>query len=188
MILNTKTLAYALASLLLAANTPLDAIAEDDFGRSGPYARIGFSGAFDGSAADSAGSERGLGVGASAGYRLNKWFAAEAQYNWFSPAAQEGGSTVERWDTTVNFRASLSGRFQPYVLVGLGYGRFKRTFESAPIAPVDAGGFGSRWGGGLDVYLTNHIVLYAEGSYMWLTGDVSEQGYGTLGAGAMWRF
>ena len=183
--LNLKTRVMTIGSMLLIASVPLAASAENDFGRSGPYLKGGVAAAFDGSSFLGE-VDTGVGFAFVGGYRMSKWLALEGQYSWLGNTDVSflgSTSTAKRWDATANLRASLSGRFQPYAVIGVGYS----SFESSTFGTT-RGGFASRWGGGLDAYITNHLALYIDATYMWLTGDVENLNYVTLGAGAMLRF
>jgi len=174
-----------LATVLVLA-LPLAATAENDFGRGGVYVRGGVAAAFDLTSLLGEFVDTGVGLGLAGGYRVNEWLAVEGQYHWLGHTSIETTSVeITRWDTTANVRASLSGRFQPYALIGVGYGNYEQSLGSAS---ASAGGFVAQFGGGLDVYITRHVAVYAEGSYMMATGDIDLFDYAVLGAGAMWRF
>jgi hypothetical protein len=124
----------------------------------------------------------GVGVGVAGGYRLHPNIAVEGLFQWLGTSDIGGIPVVKRWDATANVRVSTSGRVQPYAVVGGGYG----SLQLGPTPSV--GGFVARFGGGLDVYVTNNIALYTEVAYMLATGDIDGASYATLGLGAMLRF
>ena len=50
-------------------------------------------------------------------------------------------------------------------------------------------GFSSRWGGGLDVYLTEKIALTFDVTYVWAAGTpIKDLSYTSVGFGALYRF
>lgn len=135
-----------------------------------------------------------------AGIRANSWIAGEVQFEWIGDMdprygedaglALRGGRSFGGavWATTVNARGYpltdriLEGRFQPYLLIGLGVSSF-RTENGREI------GFASRWGIGLDAYVTENIALTVGGSYVWSAGTpVKDLSYVSFTWGAMYRF
>ena len=48
--------------------------------------------------------------------------------------------------------------------------------------------WGFRGGGGVDFYVSPHIALDIEISYMWGVGDVWQEDYTSFGAGVTYRF
>ena len=76
----------------------------------------------------------------------------------------------------------MEGRLQPYLLVGIGASSF-RTPRGREI------GFATRWGIGLDTYVTDEIALTVGASYLWSIGTpVRDLNYVSLNWGAMYRF
>jgi len=178
--------------MMMITLLPITASAESEFGRSGAYLRGGVAGAWDLTNLLGEFTDTGVGLGVAGGYRMNSWLAVEGQYHWLGNTdigfSGNDIATVNRWDTTANVRASTSGRFQPYALVGIGYGNYEISDAADPNNSVSAGGFIARFGGGFDIYITKHIAIYGEGAYVMATGDIDPFDYATLGAGAMWRF
>lgn len=169
-----------LCALLIASSS---ARAENDFGRTGLYLRGGVAAAFDASNVlllDE--TDAGWGLGLAAGYRFHKNFALEGLYQWLGESKIFGIPAVKRWDATANLRISTSGRFQPYAVVGIGYGHYEL------INQYDLGGFVARFGVGLEIYIVKFLAIYGEGAYMLTTGDIDELPYATFGAGAVFRF
>ena len=52
----------------------------------------------------------------------------------------------------------------------------------------DDGGFAGRFGAGLEIYLTESIVLTGDASYSLPVGGASDFSYWTFGGGFQWRF
>ena len=70
---------------------------------------------------------------------------------------------------------SWGNRVQPYLKAGAGW----QWAQSLGIQGSDwhHGGFGGRFGGGIDFYLTQHIVLTGGAMYQLLTGPVNHYDY-----------
>ena len=162
------------------------------------------------------------GVSARVGYRAASWFAAELQYEWIAPYDVDvsgdlgpGGSTIsgrlydiEGHTLTVNTKWIIPfWRMQPYLLVGAGYSLYDvgRGPLAAPIETADddiqiEGGkqnaFAGRAGLGLDLYLTDKIVLMTEATAMVTTknfetpnqGAIDDLYYLAFSAGLQYRF
>ena len=162
------------------------------------------------------------GVSARVGYRAASWFAAELQYEWIAPYDVDvsgdlgpGGSTIsgrlydiEGHTVTVNTKWIIPfWRMQPYLLLGAGYSLYDvgRGPLAAPIETADVdiqieGGkqnaFAGRAGLGLDLYLTDKIVLMTEATAMVTTknfetpnqGAIDDLYYLAFSAGLQYRF
>ena len=132
-------------------------------------------------------ADNSLGFDIRAGIRSNPWFAVEVHFD-FMPDMNATGRGGSAWATTVNARVYpltdmiAGGQVQPYALVGLGASSF-RTSRGREI------GFATRWGGGVDYYLTDEVVLTVGASYVWSLGTpVKDMNYVSLSWGAMYRF
>ena len=109
---------------------------------------------------------------------------------------------------TTNVKGHLmTGRYQPFVLAGLGFMRMEtkaRDVTPNAIADTDQCSdpgpchapqvsdrrveIAMRFGGGLDFYLTENVVISAEGSYLMPTGKLDGLDYYTFGLGLQYRF
>ena len=198
----------AMHTLLLGAALAVagDAAAEqgpDTFDRSGWY--LGVSGVyaienFDRAFGDSAG------LGFRLGYRAWPRLAAELRYEWLEgfdsngPIPEfmdppldlnHGGVELDTHQATLGAKLfALTGRVQPYGLLGVGMlivntelkaPKFEKPFR------IDVG-FAARFGAGVDLYATEHVVIGIEGSYLVPTGSVSGEQYGTVELGLLYRF
>ena len=162
------------------------------------------------------------GVSARVGYRAASWFAAELQYEWIAPYDVDvsgdlgpGGSTIsgrlydiEGHTLTINTKWIIPfWRMQPYLLLGAGYSLYDvgRGPMAAPIETANddiqiEGGkqnaFAGRAGLGLDLYLTEKIVLMTEATAMVTTrnfetpsqGAIDDLYYLAFSAGLQYRF
>jgi opacity protein-like surface antigen len=196
-------------ALLLALALPR-AAAAGDFDRFGFY--VGGGGSFatalwDEELEDELGVsvdvEDAWGANARAGLRILGALAVEAQYEWLDTYRVEVAGIdafdVESHVLTANLKLFLPfWRVQPYLLAGVGF---------ADVQLDDALGLGisdsetslaGRAALGLDVYLTKHIALYAEGGALVIDREIDTNvpGVGTVeplfytGAqlGVMFRF
>jgi opacity protein-like surface antigen len=163
-----------------------------------------------------------FGVTGRGGYRCHPYISAELQFEALSDF--EGGiaeTTVNPWpsaanDVPRNFDIALeslvfttnvkghllTGRYQPFVLAGLGFMRMEtKAYDITSKAMLDAAGqtraaqareirveVAMRFGGGLDFYLTENVVVSAEGSYLMPTGKLDDLDYYTFGLGLQYRF
>jgi opacity protein-like surface antigen len=165
-----------------------------DYARRGWYVGGGATYAFeqfpDGHGLDVGNSP---GVKALGGYRVHPNFGAELDVDYLHDfdfdVAGYDVAHVRGVATTVNGKGYLTtGRVQPYAVAGVG---------GLYVAGVDAsldnvlglsGGFLTRFGGGLDLYATEHVVLNAEATYDLPTGRVSDLRFVPLTLGAQYRF
>jgi len=158
-------------------------------------------------------SEEPVGVGVRAGYRFHPRFAGEAQFQWYShekttfsgyvlPDPDDDfrdmpALRIESLNFTGNAKGYLlTGRFQPFLLAGCGLIQYDITDE---IDEIDGNGMGigmggdgvdfvGRFGGGVDVYFNEHIVLTIDSSYLLPTGGASGLDQVQIAAGLNYRF
>ncbi len=174
----------ALALLAGLAAGPVSAGEEEpDYGRAGPYLAIGgawatplFEDEIEDFASDLAGTPVDVDVddtwtaSALLGYRLFPLLAAEAQYEYVdefrisaSAAGISGGVDLSGHVLTGNLKLLLPlWRFQPYVLGGVGVVWYDASggIVGLPQAQFeDEQAFAGRVGAGLDLYLTESLVL-----------------------------
>lgn len=183
-----RMVGLGLAGLVLAG-TPI-AQAEDsaDYARSGSYLALGFSYGFemfgDARWGDSKLAGRGApGVDGRIGYRMFPMFALEGQVQSFIGAELNNSAFGFEMDSTA-FTANgkflpLSGRIQPYALAGIGWVRTRAREARLVNSPRGNQGnigetksYALRFAGGIDTYLTEHIVAYAELSYLLAPEDL----------------
>lgn len=165
-----------------------------------------------------------FGVTGRGGYRCHPNVSAELQFEWldnFDGTIAENGmpmnDTARRFELeleslvfTTNVKGHLmTGRYQPFVLLGLGFMRMEsKTRDVSPAAlprppgcPADLSiscfsaqareritKVAARFGGGLDFYLTENVVVSAEGSYLMPTGKLSGLDYYSFSLGLQYRF
>jgi opacity protein-like surface antigen len=142
------------------------------------------------------------------GYRLGSWFAAEIQYEWIDPFDVDlsavglpiGSASLEAQTVTLNGRLIAPiWRTQPYLLVGVGgafYNFTDNTLGNVLGGSGNKTGFAGRGGGGLDVYLTDSLILNAEAAVLLTTedfntpaaGDLDDLYYLSVGLGLRYQF
>ncbi|MBW1685897.1 MAG: hypothetical protein JRS35_12650, partial [Deltaproteobacteria bacterium] len=100
---------------------------------------------------------------------------------------------VEPLVLTANMKEYLfKDRFQPYAVLGIGV--MAAHIEIKDTADFDVSGcdlprgFAARFGGGVDLYVTEHFVLNTEIRYVLPTGDVEGLDMISLGWGLQYRF
>jgi opacity protein-like surface antigen len=146
--------------------------ADDEFARRGPYFALGASRAMntfentfedavpfpDVSVSDT------WGLNARGGYRFAPWFSTELEYEFLDQfGVRTGGESVAELSThtiTVNAKFSLpAGRFQPYLLVGMGLIVPDIQSKSFIDFDTDAAAPAGKLGLGVDFYATPNVVL-----------------------------
>lgn len=213
-----RALRIALFALALTSLLGGSTAQAEDFGRSGFYVGANAAYAFDlfqTEIYNAAGFGTGplpldysdsWGFNVRAGYRLLSFLAIEAQYEWMDgidislPNVAFLG-TYEPDVLTANLKLILpTWRLQPYLLAGAGLASW--SFVAAPNIPVgnvSGNGFAFRGGAGIDIYLTEHLALNAEGTAVLNTADFnlpntaaatlqSNLYYFSLGGGLTYRF
>jgi opacity protein-like surface antigen len=163
---------------------PATARGEETYDRTGPYVGVGFAYGIEnfglGKLEDFAGTELSVdnspGFDIRGGYRFHPNLAVEGDVQYFTgfDINEKGGGKLGTADTlavTVDAKGyPLTGRFQPYGLLGLGF--MRSTFD--PKGGGDSNNdsvFAARLGVGADFYATENIVVFVEGSYMLPTAD-----------------
>jgi opacity protein-like surface antigen len=137
-----------------------------------------------------------------AGRRCNKRYSAELEAEWTSTFEGQISNPQQGVVTDVSFDPLfisanskgylLTGRFQPFVLVGVGSLSVESTATTV-VAPVESSkaeftALALRLGGGLDVYATKHIVVDMEASYVLPVSGRTEFEYISIGLGLQYRF
>jgi opacity protein-like surface antigen len=154
-----------------------------------------------------------FGVLGRGGYRCHPYVSAEIQFETladFDGSVSENGTPpvadsargfnleLESLVFTANAKGHLlTGRYQPFVLLGLGFMRMESKSRDitggtlpgrAPQESDRTVKFAVRYGAGLDFYLTEHVVVTAEGSYLMPTGKLDGLDYYQFGVGLQYRF
>ncbi len=142
------------------------------------------------------------GFDAYAGYRMGKNFAGEIEFEYFDGFDADlpgGGSGDYRlFSMSLGMKVfplarafapgSIYQRVQPYVTAAPSWQWVQSRSFSGGNAEGDDGGFAGRFGAGLEIYLTESIVLTGDASYSLPVGGASDFSYWTFGGGFQWRF
>ncbi len=183
-----------------AANAPTQ---DDDFDRNGFYVGVGLAGAAYTEVKDdlekalpagiSVDVEVPPGLDARVGYRFHRRLAGEVQLQWFPKADIEFADTkalkLETLTVTANAKGYLlTGRIQPFLLVGAGLMHFDAKDTLGLGLRAKGEGFAARFGGGVDVYLNRNFLLALDAGYVLPTGDVDGLDYVSFSLGLQYRF
>ena len=194
-----------------------DAMPPTPAGDPGLYS-IGFGDVEDGDA---------FGATGRGGYRCHPRVSAELQFELLDnfgvsileTGMQPGNDILRKFDVeleslvlTSNAKGYLlTGRYQPFVLAGIGFMRMEsKSYDVTSGVPMDPTRPEScddaparclasnqtdrtvrlafRFGGGLDFYLTEQVVVVAEGSYLMPTGKLDDLAYYSFSLGLQYRF
>ena len=137
-----------------------------------------------------------IGFNAKIGARAGPHVATEVQFEYlpeFDWKVPVGDTSITALQTsmlavTANLKLFLlTGRIQPFALIGVG-GTFAKL--SSPILPGSQSfsGYALRGGGGVNVYLTEHIAVSADVSYLFPAGDTRHLDYLSIGWGLQYKF
>lgn len=180
--------------MLSVASTAEDArAAGPEYSKAGPYLGLGAAFGFDDfDLSDYFDIDPAYGLDVWAGYRFHPHVAAETQIEYLNGFKTElHGFELSKNQTvtwTTNLKAFLlTGRFQPFAYVGIGLG-WQQIELSIVDRSADFLGFAARFGGGVDFYITEHLALQANASYVLPTGELDGFGYTSMVVGAQFRF
>jgi len=169
--------------------------AEDEFNRPGPYVGVGgsyiVSGFQDGAADGDFGDT--LGFNARGGYRFNDFFAAEGIYEYgddFGAHQIVPGASIQTNAFTVNGKLLLPlGRFQPYLMGGVGFVNANADRAIARTGwDADGTSFAGRFGGGVDLWATENVAIYLDAAYTIPVDEVSDLNHFSFGWGGKYSF
>lgn len=119
------------------------------------------------------------------GYRLHPNVAVELRYDNFLEFDLNHGS-LDGWQLTANAKGyMLTGRWQPFAVIGVGYIDMDQAHNDA----VEGGDSAvMRFGLGMDAYITEHVSMGPEVAYVLPFGDASDFDMVTVGLGLNYRF
>lgn len=164
----------------------------NDPSRSGPILGLGAVWALDDFSNVGASTDSSGGYNAHVGYRFNEWVSTDLEverYQQFD--AHANGSDVGEvngWAVGLNERAYiLHGRYQPWLELGINYLSMETTNTAVGNSNKTDDGCGLRFGGGLDVFATNHLVVTTDISYMLGVGEVDNFGVVAFSLGFQYR-
>jgi opacity protein-like surface antigen len=180
--------------------------ADDDYARRGWLVGIGGSYAIETFSDDaesglqsvfgptaSYSADDSLGINGGAGYRCHRYFGADVDVEWissFDGDVYDSGLKVATLDVealvvTANAKGYFPiGRYHPFLSVGAGgmMAEFRGSVSD------DVTSFTMRFGGGLDIYATTHIVVSLGVDYVFPLGSLEDLDYISIGWGLQYRF
>jgi hypothetical protein len=136
-------------------------------------------------------TENTWGVRGFVGYRLLPYLGLDFDFESAILFRNEvGGGTIGRTTSfipSINARGyPLTGRWQPYGVIGFGPGLFLFEATPGPRNELDAG-FTARAGVGVDLYDDENVAINIEGIYVIPTGAADDRRYGRIAFGILWR-
>ena len=148
--------------------------------------------------------DNSFGFNGRVGYRCHRRLSAEVEVEWLDgfdsdltqPGfVQLGKVKYEPVVVTANLKGYLlTGRYQPFLLVGGGAMTADRKMrDTVGLTPGQSDSendtaFAMRFGGGIDLYATEHVVVSLEADYVLPFGDLDALDYVTIGWGFQYRF
>jgi opacity protein-like surface antigen len=171
---------------------------EIDYASSGFYVWLGAGIGVTTEGSDIGGSLLPLDVSTAGGFNgrvgsATRYLALELQFEYLPTfEASAAGLPVAEWSMfamTGNAKIQLPlGRFQPYLMVGGGMARASTSFGITP--GLDGSSYSGvfRGGGGVNVYVTEHIALAADATYVLPFDDNDGLDYVSIGLGAFYKF
>jgi opacity protein-like surface antigen len=175
----------------------------EDFNRDGYY--VGVQGVYALEDFDMIGTrfDDEFGVNGHVGYRFLRNFALEAEFEWIDGFSGTTGTAlagltgkVDTYAINLNTKLyplarafeqdSVLARFQPFAQVGVGWQWAQRKGFGLP--KNNTGDIVGRFGGGLEVYLTENFALTGNAVYALSGGKVDDFRYLSFGWGVQWRF
>jgi opacity protein-like surface antigen len=148
-----------------------------------------------------------FGVNGRVGYRCHPRFSVEEEVEWLhgfdgdisDPPGKTFTFNGDPWVFTTNTKGYLlTGRYQPFVLLGVGV--MAADYDFVVRNEVrDRHGWGHSWrdrqidfamrfGAGIDLYATKHVVVSAEVDYVLPFGDLEDLDYLSFSLGLQYRF
>jgi len=130
-----------------------------------------------------------------AGYHFLRFASLEPQLE-YTPkfngkSGRYAGVNTATWAIWLNMKgyptAPWTGRFQPFAMVGVAW-MWERRTGSAINGSDEDGAFAARFGGGIDLYVTDHIVVTTEGAWVLPTGSLKDLNQVQIGGALQYRF
>jgi opacity protein-like surface antigen len=160
-----------------------------NYARTGPY--IGLGGLYAVELFDDHGSaptDNSGGLHVKAGWRIHPNAAAELRYDWLHRFETNPGH-IDGYLLSINGKGYLlTGRVQPYGLIGLGFIHAEGSAGNNPASAHPSNGFMMRFGGGIEGYITENLVVGPEVAFVLPTGSANDLDMLTVSLGLSWRF
>lgn len=129
------------------------------------------------------------------GYRWHSFLATEVEYEWvdqfkLTHTTEANAKLDDIWHLTVNQKAFLgTGRFEPYLVLGAGYYRVGSNSEQhVRISLPGTGNFGMKAGGGIEVFIIDHLALDTEIAYNFGQDSLADLRYTSFVWNLMYHF
>jgi hypothetical protein len=130
-----------------------------------------------------------------AGYHFLRFAALEAELEYTPKFNGDSGryagvdtATFAAWANIKGYpTAPWTGLFQPYAMIGIGW-MWERRGGPAISGVDENGAFASRFGGGVDLYVTKNIVVTAESAWVLPTGHLESLKQVQIGGALQYRF
>ena len=138
--------------------------------------------------------EDGFGFGLKFGHRFARHIAAEGHFEFIDEfdVSELGvdSADVETWALTANLRLyPVRGIIEPYALIGTGIMHARLEDELGQFRTERSTGFVGRFGGGVDLRMSEFVSLNLEASYLAPAGDqVEDLDYVSVGWGLQFHF
>jgi len=127
-----------------------------------------------------------FGANAKVGYRIHPRFAIEADGLWLKNFDDPSNSKIDGFAVSGNAKVFLAtANIQPYAVAGGGWATLDATSGGRTVSDADAF---VRLGGGVDMYMTDHLLLYVEGTYVLTTGQIKDNDVIPMTIGLQVRF
>ena len=188
MVRTVRPLTIALSLVALAALGSGCAVTKTEYSRDGFYAGAAVTGNLsdfdDVEDADLGSSDYTAGIALRGGFRFLDRFALEVGYDYSDDFEFDNDIDVSLQAFTVNGKFyPLTGRFQPYGLVGAG-------LLDGEINEVDFDETSTfyRAGIGIEAYIVRWLPVFFEVDYKVPGGDLDELNYSTTQLGVLFRF
>ncbi len=198
---------------LVIALLMVNSASANEFYDPGPYLILGgLTGFHQFDAPDEADIGTSLGFELRGGYRLLKYFSAEGEIDFFTGFKLRTGDPdvgdfqVDGFNFTANAKAYFPlGRFHPYALVGLG-GMYAQLRTDQPVGTTcspsywgwwcndvygqvdDEFGFVTKFGGGLDFYISYSWAVTLDATYVKPFGNLDKLEFISFNWGVMFKF
>jgi OmpA-OmpF porin, OOP family len=190
MLTRKSWLATTLATVVLcSAGVAQARYEEQDYARPGFY--LGAGGVFAVELFDDhIDTDSGNGFHVRGGYRFHPNFGLEARYeNYLRLETDPGPGHYEGWSATLNGKAYfLTGRWQPYALVGVGYLDMSYPGPNRASGAKPGDDVAMRFGLGMDANLTEHIAMGPEVAFMLPFSDVEDFQMIDVAVGLQFKF
>ena len=157
----------------------------ENFGKTGSYSTMGLD------------VDNTFGFNVEAGYRVAQLFALGAEFEWTDAFGDRDVVAMGTQNVGIPFRlyplarlfdpGAMANRFQPFIKLAPTWQWAERTIAGED-DDTYKGGFVGRMGGGLDIYVTDNVVLVASALYNWPTVNIDSLAYWSFGAGIQYRF